>query len=68
MTPAEQQLAVLTEMVARIPDRPDTRTPGERARDDWLEDQAVARAEERALVASDRDQDRAADRYYGDAR
>lgn len=67
MIPAEQQLAVLTEMVARIPDRPDTRTPGERARDDWLEDRAIARAEERQLSPSDREQDRQADLYFGGA-
>ena len=45
MTPAEQ-LAVLTEFVARIPYRPDRRTPEEVARDEWLETLAEARADD----------------------
>lgn len=66
MSPAEQ-LAVLTEMVARIPYRPDTRTPSERERDDWLESRAESLADERTLPVSARECDRRADLYYGGA-
>jgi hypothetical protein len=66
VTPAEQ-LAVLTAFVARIPYRPDRRTPEEVARDNVLESLAEARAEERSAQISGRDADAAADRYYGGA-
>ena len=64
MTPAEQ-LAVLTEFVARIPYRPDRRTPEEVARDEWLEGLAEARRDEALAGTTDAESDRAADRYYG---
>ena len=64
MTPAEQ-LAVLTEFVARIPYRPDRRTPEEVARDEWLEGLAEARRDEALAGTTGTESDRAADRYYG---
>lgn len=67
MTPAEQ-LDLLTVMVERIPYRPDTRTPAEVERDNWLEGVAERRADERMLPVGGREADRLADVYFGACR